>query len=169
MSTTQEVIFRHPSKEDAQMTLEMMVARDISEYGEPDSSLDDLQDQWHDIDLNQDAWLAFSPEDRLVGYAAVFRHDDRFTFDTYTHPTLAPEGLTAQLLIQCEKRAIEQLDTVAGCHPGQRNDLFFTGQPGRQAGCRGAWLRASQVPFWHAHRPANEACSSRFSSRDNRS
>ena len=112
MYNPQEVTFRHPALDDAQATLDMMVTRDIAEYGEADSSLDDLQDQWHDIDLDRDAWLAVSPDDHLVGYAAVFRRDDRFTFDTYTHPTLAPEGLTSQLLIQCEQRAYEQLDTV---------------------------------------------------------
>lgn len=107
-------VIRHPLLDDAQATLELMIACEIAEYGEPDSSLEDLVDQWSDIDLNQNAWLVITPHSQPIGYAAVFKGDHRFTFDFYVHPTLAPDGLTQYLLVQCEARAYEQLKVDAG-------------------------------------------------------
>jgi mycothiol synthase len=103
------LLIRHPSMDDARITLDLMVAYDIAEYGEPDSNLEDLTDGWPNIDLNQDAWLAFNTDKQLVGYAAVFRADLRFNFDFYTHPALAPDGLSRYLLELCEQRALAQL------------------------------------------------------------
>ena len=35
-----------------------MLACDIEEYGEGDSSREDLEEQWSEIDLSRDAWVA---------------------------------------------------------------------------------------------------------------
>jgi mycothiol synthase len=104
---------RHPLLDDALATLGLMIACDIAEYGEPDSSLEDLLDQWSEIDLDQDAWLVVTSHNQPVGYAGVFKSGHRFTFDLYVHPTLAPAGLTKQLLAQCQARAYEQLKVEA--------------------------------------------------------
>jgi len=103
-----DIILRHPTTEDAPAVIEMMVARDIAEYGEPDSSLEDLLDQWSDISLDQDAWLVLTPEEQMLGYAAVYGGEQRFNFDLYTRPGLAHPGLTQYLLELCEARAAEK-------------------------------------------------------------
>jgi ribosomal protein S18 acetylase RimI-like enzyme len=105
-----QLTFRPPVMEDAENVLNLMIACDIAAYGEPDSSLEDLQDDWADIDLEQDAWLVFSSGGQLVGYAAVYGSAPRFTFDCYTHPVLAPDGLTRDLLVRCENRAREMVN-----------------------------------------------------------
>lgn len=97
-----------PTRDDAQAVLELMIAVDVAEYGEPDSSLDDLLEGWSDLDLEQDAWLVWRPDGKLIGYAAVSWHSPRFWFDFYTEPTLAPESIAAFLLAQCEARARER-------------------------------------------------------------
>jgi len=116
-SFTKNFTIRPPSLNDAQATLELVIACEAAEYGEPDSSLEELVDQWSQIDLDQDAWLVIAPHSQLIGYAAVFRHDHRFTFDFYVHPTLAPAKLTRYLLAQCEARACEQLEVGTGVKP----------------------------------------------------
>jgi mycothiol synthase len=103
-----------PSMNDAQIVFELMIAYDIAEFGAPDSDLEDLKDSWSKIDLNQDAWLAVNPAGQLVAYAAVFRDDLRFNYDLYTHPTLAPAGLSEHLLVMCEKRAQAQVGDTEG-------------------------------------------------------
>jgi mycothiol synthase len=107
-----DFIIRHPSLDDAQATLELMVTCDIAECGDPDSDLVSLLDEWADIDLSQDAWLAFTPDNQLVGYADVSKRIKDFTFDLYIHPKLAPTGTAKALLELCEQRVKEQLDDV---------------------------------------------------------
>jgi hypothetical protein len=60
------LITRHPSLDDAQVALDLIHTCEIAEYGEPDSSLDDLIDQWYGLDLNQDAWLVAAPDVAIV-------------------------------------------------------------------------------------------------------
>ena len=105
----QELIMRPPTEVDAQAVVDLMIACDIAEYGEPDSSLDDLQYEWTLIDLDQDAWLAFAPDKQLVGYAALFKDGTDFSFDFYTHPTFAGDDLQRYFLAQGEARATAQL------------------------------------------------------------
>lgn len=109
----EKLIIRHPVAEDAQAVVDLMIYSDIAEYGEPDSDLGSLADQWSKINLDQDAWLAYTPEKQLVGYAAVDKIDRRFTFDLYRHPELAPARLVKHLLTLCETRAREQMGADA--------------------------------------------------------
>jgi mycothiol synthase len=109
-----DFLIRHPSIDDAQATLGLMIAYDVAEFGEPDSSLEDLLDQWSDVDLDQDAWLVVDPQNQPVGYAAVFGNNNQYTFDHYVHPTLAPDGLTKYLLEHCEARTLVKQKEIAG-------------------------------------------------------
>jgi mycothiol synthase len=94
--------------------LDLIVACEIAEYGESDTNLEDLMEQWTELDLNRDAWLVYAPCDQLVGYAAVLGRGSRYTFNWYAHPSVAPEGLATTLVTQCERRAIEKLRAEHG-------------------------------------------------------
>ncbi len=48
----------HPQKTDLDRVFQFMTDCDIEEYGECDSSREDLEGQWDDIDLMRDAWIA---------------------------------------------------------------------------------------------------------------
>lgn len=112
---TGDITIRRPSLADAQSTVDFLIACDVAAYGEPDSDLESLLDEWMDIDLSQDAWLATSADQQVIGYAAVFRFEQRFTFNINIHPTLATPNLFNFLLAQCENRACEQLsESVRG-------------------------------------------------------
>lgn len=108
-SVEENFTVRHPEISDAQAALDLMNLCDIAEYGESDSSLEDLVDEWSGIDLSRDAWLVFTHQNQLIGYAAIFASGQRYTFDFYVHPTVAPGGLARRLLKLCEDRAGEQL------------------------------------------------------------
>jgi mycothiol synthase len=69
MATT----LRPPSDADADAVLELVIARDVADFGLPDYTLEDLRDEWGDIDLTRDAVVVEDPQDgrRLVAYGIV--------------------------------------------------------------------------------------------------
>ena len=95
---------RRPKPEDAEDTLALMVHNDVAEYGEPDSDMEDLLNEWSQIDLQQDAWLAFKEDGQLAGYAAVlpWGTDVRYLF--YSDPGWPGEELNEALMKLCLER-----------------------------------------------------------------
>ncbi len=131
--TLNSLTVRRPTLDDVQATLDLMIACDIAEFGEPDSSLEDLLDQWDDIDLQQDAWLAYTPGDNLVGYACVSGGAISF-FDLYTSPSLDQVDLNIHLLNLCQERAIEQAKSTGGtCDLEARIIIPHVNQAGKLA------------------------------------
>ena len=96
--------FRRPVAEDAPQVLELLIRCDIGEYGDPDSEIEDLVHEWSQIDLQRDAWLAYTPDDDLIGYAAVLPWGDDLRYDFYVAPSWESESLGRDLLARCEKR-----------------------------------------------------------------
>jgi len=102
-----DLTIRPPTLADAQRAFDLMVRCDISEYGEPDSDLEDLVFDWGQIDLSRDAWLAFTPAgDFLVGYGAVVPWGPGFRYDFYVDPACESEDLGRTLLDRCEERGL---------------------------------------------------------------
>ena len=99
-----DVVYRNPTKNDARQTFELLIRCDMSEYGEPDSDIEDIQNDWEQIDLAQDAWLAFLPEGDLIGYAAVLPYGDDLSYDFYVDPSWTDAALGGILLDHCETR-----------------------------------------------------------------
>jgi mycothiol synthase len=70
---------RPPSSSDAPAVLELLLARDVADFGLPDYTLEDLRDEWDDgaIDLTRDAVVIDDPQDaqRLVAYG-ILRHNE---------------------------------------------------------------------------------------------
>jgi mycothiol synthase len=67
------VRLRPPTAEDAEAVLELIVARDLADLGEPDCTLAELQEEWGlaEVDLARDAVVAEDEDGSLVGYAIV--------------------------------------------------------------------------------------------------
>ena len=96
---------RPPAMDDAQCVWELMVMCDIGEFGEQDSSLDDLLYDWGRIDLARDAWLVLTVDETLVGYGAVVPWISDFRYDVYVDPEWMAPDLGGCLLARCESRA----------------------------------------------------------------
>ncbi|MGD9092498.1 MAG: GNAT family N-acetyltransferase [Anaerolineales bacterium] len=114
-----EFTVRPPNNDDVQTVYDLIVACDIAEYGEPDSSIGDLMDEWSSMRLERDAWLLYDQGDELVGYAAVFDEGDYFVFDFFTHPDYEGSELAKYLLGLCEAHTREQLSTEGVETPGK--------------------------------------------------
>ncbi len=102
---------RHLTLDDASAVLALLIACDIAEYGEPDSDLESLLDDWRPLDLARDAWLIQDPSGRVLGYLAVFAREPGYGVDMYVHPEHSGAGLQAFLLARCEERTRERLSS----------------------------------------------------------
>lgn len=73
--STDPFILRAPTPGDAQAVLDLLVARDLADYGVPDITLDDLHDEWNapSLHLDEDAVLAQAPNGAIIGYAIIHR------------------------------------------------------------------------------------------------
>ncbi len=89
--------------------LALLIACDIAEYGEPDSDLESLLDDWRPLDLARDAWLIQDASGLVLGYLAVFAREPGYGVDMYVHPEHSGAGLQAFLLARCEERTRERL------------------------------------------------------------
>lgn len=101
---TNNFIFRSPTLDDAQQTLDLMIRCDIAYSGEADSEMEDLVNDWEYSDLSQDAWLVLTSAQQVIGYAAVMQWNADVRYDIYVEPTLADNTLVSELLSRCEVR-----------------------------------------------------------------
>lgn len=99
-----ELTFRPARRADSELVLELMKRCEIEEYGEPDSSLEDILNDWEQMTLESDSWLAFTSEGNLAGYAAVVPWIDRLRYDFFLDPVRGSEALGHALLSRCEVR-----------------------------------------------------------------
>jgi mycothiol synthase len=100
---------RRPVIDDQQAVLDLMIRCDIRDVGQPDSDSSDLQYEWDQIDLSQDAWLAFNDKGTLQGYGAVMPWGCGKRLAIYDDPGTEDDELFLGLLVLCEKRAANQL------------------------------------------------------------
>ena len=87
--------------------LQFMIECDISEFGEADSSREDLEEQWDEMVLSTDGWIARDLQENIIGYASVTGEKGRYGIDVYVHNPLSPEGLEEELMRRCLERANE--------------------------------------------------------------
>lgn len=105
----EKFFLRRPLVSDQQAVLDLMIRCDIRDVGQPDSDLADLQFDWSQMDLNQDAWLAFNGEGVLQGYGAVLPWSCGKRLAIFDEPGTENDELFFGLLMLCEGRAASQL------------------------------------------------------------
>lgn len=94
----------YPKLEDIDAVYAFMIQCNIAEYGTPDSSREDLEEEWKEADLQKDLWIARDDQGKIAGYALAARHGTRFVQDIYVHPVNTPQGIEDQLLQNCAGR-----------------------------------------------------------------
>ncbi len=99
----------HPSMQNLEEVYQFMIRCDIDEFGEPDSSQDDLQQLWSEIDLDHDAWIMRDEQGNLSGYACVSEGNLGYQQDVYILVSRALQGLEDQLMKLCEDRVREKI------------------------------------------------------------
>jgi mycothiol synthase len=110
---------RRPVLADLGAVHALIVASEIEEFGEAEGfSLDELEGNWTELDLEKDAWLAILPDAALAGYGYVQdRRHVRLDVEVYVHPAHFRRGIGTTLVRLAEARAREHVPLAP---PGTR-------------------------------------------------
>ncbi|HEX7734352.1 MAG TPA: GNAT family N-acetyltransferase [Ktedonobacteraceae bacterium] len=98
---------RAPRKDEITAVFELLQACDVNDCGIVDTPLENLQSEWRDerFNLARDAWVAVTPGERLVGYAALDHGGStRIRFYGRVHPDYRGQGIGSRLLALVEER-----------------------------------------------------------------
>jgi len=109
----------HPQAHEIDEVFDFLVQCDLAEYGEPDTSREDLENEWQEVDLTQDAWIGRDVTGKVCGYGVVSRDGDRLVQDVYIDPGLTPSGVEDELITLCVTRVEEWLAVVPTTEPPQ--------------------------------------------------
>ncbi|HZA44494.1 MAG TPA: GNAT family N-acetyltransferase [Rubrobacter sp.] len=93
-----------PSGENAEEVVALIVACQLADTGEEDMSLDELIDDWHELDLATEAVVVVAPDGRIAGYADVIsRSYVTVSVYGYVHPDHRERGIGASLVAWGER------------------------------------------------------------------
>ena len=97
-------IFTRPEAADATAVTELVSALESSLYRESAYSQDDLEDEWSELDLAQDAYVV-REGGRIVGYGAVRERGERWRVEGYVHPDVFGRGTGKAIATRLEEDA----------------------------------------------------------------
>jgi mycothiol synthase len=109
-------VARHPVMDDAKAVVKLARICEIEQYGEAETTLDDVLTEWQmpDCNLATDAWIVLSPEGEIVGANGVFHREHvRIYIGADVHPSYQNRGIGTYLLRQAEARALQHMAEAA--------------------------------------------------------
>jgi mycothiol synthase len=114
------LIFRPPTRDDAQSIARGVIANEIAETGEAETIPEDVLELWEneEIDLQADARVLVTQKGEIIGYVGVSYDNRGFVLDAHTHihPEYHHQGLEHFLLQFAEERARQQLEGKSTIH-----------------------------------------------------
>ncbi|MGH3147174.1 MAG: GNAT family N-acetyltransferase [Rubrobacter sp.] len=95
---------RPPSREDAEEVVALIFACELADTGESDMTLDELIDDWHGLDLADEAIVVTAPDGRVAAYADVVnRSYVTVSVYGYVNPDHRAKGIGASLVAWGER------------------------------------------------------------------
>jgi GNAT superfamily N-acetyltransferase len=98
---------RATRREDAPAIAELVTALDLAILGRSDYSLDELQDEWRELDVEHDSWVV-EGGGRIAGFGSVEEHDGHWRVDAYVDPAAWGRGIGRLLVEELEAEAISR-------------------------------------------------------------
>ena len=95
---------RVPTQEDAEVVAALISACQIADTGASDMSVEEMLDDWHSLDLSEEAVILSAPDGRIAAYADVFNRS--FVIVSvygYVHPDYRRMGLGSYLVAWGER------------------------------------------------------------------
>ncbi len=136
LAMLRNLLARAPSMDDLQAVTELRRVCDLTDYGMPDSTEQDILADWQrpGFNLNTDAWIIVTRDKQVVGYASV-RRCEHFSFNIYAcvHPAYRGRGIGMLLLRLAEGRAREQINLAPpGARVTLKSTVYETNQAAQQ-------------------------------------
>lgn len=130
-------LLRRPVPDDAEDVARMMIACDIDETGKPDSSVEDVRDDWAlpRFALDRDAWVVTagptSARGTIVAYAWAWDRVPHVDVqgDVYVHPEHRGRGIEAVLLALLEGRTLAHVPSAPSGETVHLGVFAMTGSP----------------------------------------
>jgi mycothiol synthase len=95
---------RTPQRGDAQAVASLISACQIADTGASDMSVEEMLDDWHSLDLAEEAVILTSPQGRIAAYADVFNRSFVIvSIYGYVHPDYRGVGLGSYLVAWGER------------------------------------------------------------------
>lgn len=121
MDRRNDLVLRPVMIADAQAIADGVIAEELAELGESDTTVDDVLELWTDekTDLTNDARVLATLAGDIVGYIGFSRRKEGFMLDPHLHlrAHYSGRGLEVRLLRFAEQRARERLQGEAGLPP----------------------------------------------------
>ncbi len=102
-------VVRPPTMDDLPAVAELVIASDIADFGEPDTSEDELRAEWAALDLPAAARVIVVPGGTIAGYATLSARGANVRLDAgvYVHPEQTGRGVGTALVRWTEAQARE--------------------------------------------------------------
>jgi GNAT superfamily N-acetyltransferase len=91
---------------DTAAVTQLVVALESSLYGQSSFSQADLEEEWSELDLGQDAWVV-RDGDRIVGYGVVPERGELVRAEGYVHPVALGLGIGTLIATALEEDAVQ--------------------------------------------------------------
>jgi mycothiol synthase len=106
---------REPAREDAEAVAALISACQIADTGASDMSLEEMLDDWHTLDLDEEAVILTSPDGRIAAYADVFNRSFVIvSIYGYVHPDYREVGLGTYLVAWGERWTRDRMPQAPG-------------------------------------------------------
>jgi mycothiol synthase len=89
---------------DAAAVTELLVAFESHLMGQTAYSQADLEDEWSDLDLGQNAWVV-RDGDRIIGYGVLHEHGELWRAEGFVHPEAFGRGIGTLIATSLEEDA----------------------------------------------------------------
>src|SRR3954451_14894663 len=101
---------RAPEREDAREVAALIHASDLADNGTSDMSVEELLDDWHALDLDEEAVAVVAPDGTIAGYADVINPSFvTVSVYCYVHPDFRDLGIGTNLISWGERWAHERM------------------------------------------------------------
>ena len=106
---------RAPSREDAEAVAALIHVSELADTGASDMSLEELTDDWHSLDLAEEAVAVVAPDGTIAGYADVInRSFVTVSVYGYVHPDFRGLGIGTYLISWGERWTRERMPNAPG-------------------------------------------------------